>query len=342
MNDKEKISGWERFKYKLKNADLKTLLKAVILLFGVGIIVLMTVVHVELQPENFDFYSWLTKTILLVGISVFGILMGESIGKDKQMANPNGMYQRAIAEYDKSIGKVKPILLYFNDFLTWYRAKETEKKEIDFLLNHGIKDAKLIVDNVTKIDFKELNEHPIKLETGDVILQKSDDEIEIINEIVSGNVIVKSYSSAYYMSAFETHTGKSDLEVPFQLDKDIKFNKRFSRTFKIISFIAVSLIVGMLGVKDMMQGNDLMAWWDLGIRIFTMFSCLFSGWGTSVIGVKLEALKIKNKISILEKFDISYSTREFVPTDYQDLARKDYEEYLKTLEVEDGETDREE
>lgn len=330
MNDKKEMTGWERFKYKLKNADLKTLLKAVVLLFGVGIIVLMTVVHVELQPEKFDFYSWLTKTILLIGISVFGILMGESIGKDKQMANPNGIYQRSLAEYDSALDKVKPILLYFNDFLTWYRAKETEKKEIDFLLNNGIKDAKLIVKNIDKIDLEELKNHPIKIEdNGQVILKKTEEEIEIIKEVESGNVVVKSYSSAYYMSAFETHKGKSDLEVPFQLDKDIKFNKRFSRTFKIVSFMAVSLIMGMLGVKDLMQGNDLMAWWDLGIRIFTMFSCLFSGWGTAIIDVRLQALKIKNKISILEKFNMAYSTREFVPTDYQDLARAEYEKYIQ-------------
>ena len=332
----ENETFFDKVKKRFKNIDVKFLIKALTFLWGLALIILMTVFHATLDPTKLNFTDWISKTILLTGISIFGILMGESIGGDKQRSKVNGLYQVSIKRHEDISNEISPIIIYFNDFLLWFKQKETLNKKINYLTDKGIQQSRDIAKYISLSDLEELKIHPIKLKNDVIIDTKSENEIEIIKHIFDENMNVKSFSSNYYLNAFGEEYKTSELEVGKLIAKKRKNNKRFYRTIKIVSGIVISLIMALYSVKDFMQGDDASAWTDLIIRIFTLFTGLYSGWLTSVFDVKLESQQINNKTRILEKFKISYDSKEYVPIDYEDLARKHYEEFLEKEKEQNG------
>lgn len=324
-----------RIKTKIKNADIKSIIKVLTLIFGLGLIILMTIAHVILDPSKMDFNTWLSKTILMVAISIFGIVMGELIGADKQMSAPNGLYQQTLKEYNIVEEKIRSITIYFNDFLIWFKEKETKAKIINYLIDNGITDAKQVIDNVKLEDLEELSKHPIKYDNDVIVRQKTLDQIKIIRNVLEGKIYIKAQPSSYYLSAYDNDTSSSQLEVGKYLNNKIKLNKTFGRVFKIVSSVFISAVWAMISVQEFMNAEDVSAWVDLVLRITTLFTCLFSGWLTAVIDVKLKAQIIKNKINVLDIFNNAYASKEFIPLNYENLALAEYEKYIEDTKQND-------
>lgn len=321
-----------RLKNKLKNQDLKTLIKTLTLFFGLLLIILMTVAHVVLDPNKLDFNSWLSKTVLMIGISIFGIIMGELIGADKQMADINGLYQTSLREYKKIHSTIKPISLYFNEFLLWFTKKELYNAKVTYLLDNGLTEADDILQYVTLDDLEELEKHPIKYGDDVIIRQKTKEQIKHIQVVLSGKINIKAKPASYYLNAYHNISSYSQLSIGAHIENKEIFNKLFGRTFKIVSSVFISAILAMVTVQDFMNGGDVSAWVDLATRITTLCTCFFSGWLTACIDVKLKAQLVQHKTEILETFSKSYETKEFVPTNYKDLAREEYNQYIDELE----------
>ena len=328
----ENNSLFTKLRNKFKNADIKTLIKTLTLFFGIVLIVLMTVAHVGLDPNQLDLSDWISKTILMIGISIFGIIMGELIGSDKQMADTKGLYQTSMRNYKNIHDAIKPISLYFNEFLLWYTKKEMYNAKITYLLDNGLTDAEEIIKYVSLEDLEELEKHPLKYEDDIIIRQKTKEQIKHINYVLSGKINIKAKPSSYYLNAYHNISSYSQLSVGTHIEHKETFNKVFGRTFKIISSVFISAVLAMVTVQDFMSGGDVSAWVDLTIRITTVFTCFFSGWLTACIDVKLKAQLVQHKTEILETFSNSYETKEFVPTNYKNLAREEYNQYIDELE----------
>lgn len=317
---------------KLKKLDIKQVIKSFTLIWGLITIVVMTITNLGIKKE-FDFFQWLSNSLILLGIMVFGLLMGESIGGDKQKEKVNGLYQTSLNEYNVFRSKVDNLLPYFNQFYNWFVKRELEDKKINYLLANDVDElkARSIVKYCDVNDYPEMIKHAIKKD--DVIIRMlTDNELEPVYDVLSGKLKLDLCNPSYYLSAFALSTTKSVLEVGKQLDKEIKFNKKTNRSVKIIFSLIVSLGLGILTVNEFMSGSDSQAWVNLIARITSLFTSIFSGWLSSVIDVKLRAEKIKNKTTVLKMFKSSVDMKIFIPKTDQELAKEEYENYLKEEE----------
>ncbi len=320
----------EKMKTKTKNINLKGAIRAFTLILVTVLIVFVTVAQIGLDPTKFNFYTWISNIILLVSFAIFGMIMGESMGSDKQQQKANGLYQTSLKEFNKQNELIQPIALYFGDFLSWFTERETYNKRLDYLLNQGLVDGKQILKYVKEDDLQELSQHPLKFDDA-IIRKKTPEQIEKIKKAIDGSIRIQTYGVAYYMNALENCSYKSELDLATKLNRDIKLNKHFNRTMKIISMIVFSVIWSMLTVSEFMKGDDVTAWLNLISRLTTLFLNIFGGWLTATIDTKIRARMIINKTKVLKLFQIAYESKEFTPEIYSDKARKEYEEYQNSI-----------
>ncbi len=318
-----------KIKELFKKFNSKSNIKLLLLFSIIGFIVLTTFTNVGLDPNNFDFYKWFTSTIITIAISIAGMLLGEVLASDSLKSKVNGLYQRTLEKYIIISIKIQSIIMYFNDFLLWFKEKETFIKQVNFLINHDIKEAKDIVKYLSIEQLDELKLHPIELENGVIVRKKSEEQINAIRKVLEGKITIKSSSTSYYLNAFENHTECSILEEGRIRQKNINNYKKDARTSKLVYSICVSIVFATLTVQELVNYNMVVALTNLAIRLCTFLSCLYCGWSTESYEIKELAKIIENKIKILDIFNTSYTTGEFKPSEYEDLARKEYEEYMK-------------
>lgn len=324
---------------KIKSLNFKKIIKAGTVVWGLILIVIMTVSNVIIDPEKLNFYSWASNTLIICGIMIFGLLMGESIGVDKQVENVNGLYQRNLKEYNERNKEIEGIVIYFSQFFLWFKKKELYEKKVEYLINHDV-DGEM-VENIVKYvridDLFELSQHAICLKDkngNDIFIEKQGEEqIEAIKNVLQGKIKVDCPNTSYFLNAFENSKSVSVLEVGKQIDKEIAINKHFNRIFKIGISVVVSLIFSMLTVNDFMghgtAQEQLNAWFNLISRLTALATSLLSGWLSGSQEVKLRAKKVKNKYIVLTLFKNAFESKEFIPASANELAKKNYESYLE-------------
>lgn len=316
---------------KLKRINIKYVVKSFTMIWGLVLIILMTITNVGLNKE-FNWITWISNSLIIFMIMVFGLLMGESSGKDKQLTKEDGLYQITKEEYEKTHALVEGELPYFPQYYYIEREEEYFHKKLDHITQSNISEeqARLILKYCQKDDIEKLKLEPLEFE-GNVIRKITDEEvIEVIMDVFEGRVKFQPESIQYFLTLNALNENIGTLEVGGKLNKSIKRNRATNRTVKIVSQFAVSLIWGLLTVYDFISGEDTQAWVNLVSRITALFTSFFSGYLSAVIEVKLEAEKIKNKVVVLTAFHNALHKKMFIPKLESELAR---EEYLKSIEA---------
>lgn len=324
--------SWEKVKNWFKRFNVKTLLKILFLLALVILVGLMSFLGVGVN-EKFDFKQWLVNFFILIGLVIISMFLGESIGKDKQETATNGLYQKNLQMYYSVFDETNHLHIYLDQFLIWFKTRETYAKKVNYLLDRGILEAEKIIKHVNLENVEQLKQGGIKIGDNEYIRKVEDaEQYEAIMAVLGGKVKVTSPSSVYYLDAFTESHRRSELEEPEHLDKMIKMTRRFKRAFKIIGYTAMSAVLATLVIQQLAEGNYEQAFYDLFTRLVALIGGLFSGFLTAVLTVKFEARKIGNKINILKKLKTAFETKEFIPINDNEIAEKEYKEWLEKEE----------
>lgn len=328
----------EKLADKLKNIDIKHLVKVLAIFFGFVLIIVMSIVNVGINKE-FDVVEWLKNSIIILGIIVFGLLMGETSGRDKQIEKVNGLYQTSLRNYNEFFKKIEGKIIYFAQFYSWLLPKQLREKKINFLIKNNVDPAKanLIVDNCSKQDIEELKLHPIE-RNGIIIRQLEEHEVDAVLEIFDKSFKLNVCNANYYLTAFsEGDVSSTILEEGKDLEGKRKNNRHRRRILKMVSSLVFSLIFGLLTANELMKAGDTQAWFNLIMRITALLTSLFSGWLSSVVDVKLMARMLINKLNVLKLFENCMKDKVFIPKFEQDLAKEEYEKWQKEeLEKQSG------
>lgn len=343
-NEKNNQKKKNKFIESLKRIDLKHATKVFTLIWGLILIIITTIANVGFD-EEFNLYVWLSNSFILFGILVFGLLMGETSGSDKQMQKEDGLYQKSLKQYEKYNEEISSDLVYFGQWYSWFLPQEIQGKKLDYLIVNGVDPAKAekIVKYCSKKDLDELKEHVFEVldEEGKhvtTIRQLEEHEIEPVEDVLSGVLKLNAANANYFLTAF-SETGANDriVEEGHSLQRLRRSNKKWNRTIKISTSLGISLIWGLLTVKDFMDGNDIQAWVNLVSRITALFTSFFSGWMSSVKDVKIQARILINKYKVLKMFH-EHLTRKFfnAKTDDElaDAELKAYKEKREKMKTE--------
>ncbi len=82
-----------------KSFNLKKAMKGFTIVMGIALIVFMTVANITFDTGKLNLKEYICNSLILVGIMVFGLVMGESVGEDRQLEKVGGIYQTNLGEY---------------------------------------------------------------------------------------------------------------------------------------------------------------------------------------------------------------------------------------------------
>lgn len=317
-----------------KAVTMKKAIRALTILVGLGLIVFMTVANIVLDPTNVNWQDYLTNALVSAGIMIFGLIMGESTGEDRQLEKVGGLYQTNLGLYHIAREDIEPISIYFAQFFIWYKERKTYLKRLNHLIDNGFtyEWAKAILDYTSLEDLDKLTRQTILVKKGEkeIIVKRIDESKRaVVEEVLNGNVKINSYGHSFYLSASGDGRPMDELEEPRIIQADMRLNKRANRIIKIGSSLIISALWAMVTVKDYMDGNSAQAWLNLISRLTAFCTSFFSGWTTSVIDVKLQANLLSSKTSVLRAFKSSVDKGEWKPQSYEEEARAMYEKEEK-------------
>ena len=332
------MSEQQDFASRFKKAlTMKKAVKALTIVGGLALIVFTTVANVTLDPNKTSWSTWLTNSLILVGIMVFGLVMGESVGTDRQTEKKGGLYQTNMGLFYQAREAVSDITIYFSQFYLWYKERERYEKRIDYLMEHGFEYAwaKAIIDHLQLDDVSKLTREAVAYEKNGkrvIIKRIAPEKEEFVRKVLDGSITIDSPSYSYYLSANAHDNKKYTLEQANVITKSIRVNKTMNRLLKISSSLFISAIWGMVTVNEFMDGSSAQAWLNLISRITSFVTAFSSGWATSVVNVKLEALRLENKTTVLKDYRACVDKKEFTPRSYEDEARAEWEREEKARE----------
>lgn len=310
------------FSKTVKNINARKAIRSVTFLIGLAMIFFMTLASIAFDPENAKLEKLIPNTLILVGISVFGLLIGESEGEDRTMRIPDGLYQSALSSYNSSKIKILPYLNYFGQYYIKEESKELRSKKISFLVQNNFDgdEAEVIVDNVTKFDLVPLLSSPIekKDKNGRIVhlCQLDVTKKMFVEEMMNMSLEAQNYS--YFLTAeTDKNNGKGIIERSVSIPKQRKSTRRWTRTLKIISTVAVSVMWAMLSVKDFSESGQAQAWMNLISRLMSLATAFGSGWGGSVLDVRIASDEIENKVLFLIGYNNAIANKEFIPETYE-------------------------
>lgn len=324
-NEKKVNSLLTRF----KKMNFKKFARGFAVVWMIVFIVVMTITNVGID-KNFNLLKWLGSAMILFGITVFGLFIGESIGIDFSKEKPDGLYQNKLNAYTTFRNLIDNIIIYFPLWYDWWVPQSLERKQIEFLEANNVKPvkAKNIVKYCDSDDFWKLKSETIKkvVDGKEIFIKKlTSEEVEPVEEVLMGRVKLELSGCSYYLHAFATSNQKDIIEQGEAIKKARKYNKTSSRAIRLVGGAVISLALGILTVNDFMRAGDGQAWMNLVTRIANLFTALFSGWISGAADVKLEANAIENKTTILKMFQVAYEKKLFEAYDENEDARRSYE-----------------
>lgn len=335
----EKIPLFE----KLRSMNIKKMIKIATLIFGLTLITFISFFDAIFDFVNFDWAGWLADTAVLVGIMIFGILMGESIGTDIQKEKIGGLFQNNCEQYIEAQILIDSIKYYFSQFWLWYKAKKLKEKRIEYLVDNqfDIMVATTLIENIEKEDMvvgkliydsndptqkifikvvkgKEIKFKKLSQEKADILLQTFD-------------FVLDTYGESYYLSLYDDGESKvNEAEKGKAIANKIKRDKRNNFLIKISSSLIVSIVWSALTVREFVSdgGPEAVrkAWLRLVSRLTALITSFVSGYATSVINVKDQARAIENKTNILKEFKYSVDKKEFIPETYEQMLEREFKE----------------
>lgn len=335
-------------KEKFKSFNLKKVLRGFVVLVGLGMIVFMTLTNLGFSDE-FNFIDWLGNVLILVGIAVFFLLIGESSGYDRQRdrvvrdENGNiigGLFQKVLAELNAFLESIDDIKIFFDQFYKWNTPIQLLNKKIEFLVSNGVdqRKAEKIVKYCTLSDLYNLKSGTYEYtdpenEKHKVVIRKLEEyEVLPVEEVLKGHIKLHIPAASFYLCAFGKADNNQMFEKPVKLQADIKSNKRINRAVKIATGVFISLIWALLTVKDFAGGNDTQAWLNLVSRLLMALTSFLSGWLSSVITVRLEAEILINKLDVLKMFKSAHEKHLFPELSAEELDQQELEETRKEQE----------
>lgn len=320
----EKIGYGTKLKEWARNVNLKYLLKAGVLVGGFVVVTVCSVANIGLDFSQWDWAKWAGKSILLSGIEIFGLLIGESIGSDKQKERVDGRYQTTLKRHKEDVIRVEPVSKYLQQYLDKLTREELRSQKIKRLLFAGVEQAEE-VSNLTLEELNTIHSSASKI-NGVNYLKLNDNQYAIAKAILDGCITIECPNAIYFLTDNIKISEKSYLEEGKVIQKEREKNKWIGRMSKLFSSLLISIVWSLFTVNDFMDASSPEAWTNLLSRIFALITSFTAGYSSAIIDVKLLASALEFKSKILTFFYNSvYVIKDFVPKSLSEIAKEEVE-----------------
>ena len=308
----------------ITKAFTKTTLSLAMLVVGLAVVVILSVAQFALDFEHFNFSQWLSNSLLLTGILIIFMVIGESF-KNTIMERPNGKYQYSLKTYREVRKAITDIVPYFGDYHIDYREKTLKNKKITLITNAGIAQAREIVENLTINQIELLDHQPMEV-NGIEFFTITPEQKKIILKVLE-NTRIGLTTTVYYLSEYNTYNVETDQDLPEKIQRKKTAFRWSGRIVRVVLGLSCSLLFAALTAND-----DWQSWYNLFSRIFTAISGLGTGYAIAygINSFEIEDLEVKT--TFLEIFQKSIELKTWVPLSHHEKFVKQMEEFKKKEE----------
>lgn len=348
-------------KNKMKNPDY--ILKMGFVILGV-FVVLAAIIgswiwNLLFDPSHFDLNKWANRAIFCTAISLAMMVLGFIAINEGQKSREEGKYMNRIEAFNDLVTKFfdTNIIVYFDQFIIWYCAKQLRDKKIKYLTRHGISvmDAQILIDNATLDDIpvltglhshKEIKkvlwwkkeivvvDKPTGHKGQDIVRKDKDGNdvlIPAINdtlaayleEVLNGTIYVDVEDSSFYTTIDKNKDSNlSSLERAQHTEQDRVRSLRISFITKGITGVFFATLVALLAV-DLNQGvGSAEALWSLMSRLISAILGFGTGGFAGLTNVNYLYKYIGDKMKVDMEYEKYLTTGEFVPKTYSEIMKQ--------------------
>ena len=359
----------------IKQFNLSSLMKMIAMLLLIAIVILMSFLGAGLATEylisvnEFGVETWVVESlaelskqgivpmaerlyivghwqqilvniIITASLGIISMILFESIIVDRGTNAYNPKYDKKTKIFDEAFKRTSSLHIYLDQFIIWRQRRDLITKKIKFLSRHGITQAEDIVKHITLDNIAGLLEAGVLInhKNKEIIIRRITDEnqIKAIRYMLSGKISIEAPSSEYYMSITSDELYITPSEMPDLLREKIKINRLVQRTFKIVSSLALGILFSIFTILPLIDGGK-QAWYDLFTRLFAIVFGAVSGGLTATFVVNLKLRIIEDKTNTLNELKLVIETKEFVPENNDEIARREYDEHYKTFATNNNE-----
>lgn len=335
MDNKDKKGKFKTAFEKVTKTDMKKKSRIVIIFFFLVAMIFGTITNIGFAP--FDFLSWLADMLILLGIQVFMIIMGEISGMDKFHEDISGSFQRNLKTYNEQFAANSNDI--YRGFSQWYSKRlpdELFDKKRDYLTGKGIEYENactiikyLELDEVDRLAnddiFKEDNKK------GRIFIAKIKPyQVDAVKFALGPEFKLDNPNASYFLTAIsDKHAGLSVFELGNAYQKDIKQTRTMNRAMKLTVSTIVSAFMAALTVYDFIGSGAgaTQAWMKLISRLTAAFTAFFSGGLSAKTMVKIEAKIIKNKSIVLAMYLVDLKGKVFTPKTKEEIVNEKWKEH---------------
>lgn len=347
-------------KDKIKRMTIKTKILSIALAFLVIIIFVSLFFPLQQDPDTFTDPAkrsqWITNTVLTISISLIALICFESIVTDLLKNNVNGRYQLALngrvmpdgkfqEGYIQKREKVRPMEKDFSNWVDWFDKRELRKEKLKAIASD---DAERVLDHIDEIDnpmllcdhieiskkhwFSRKREEEVKgvnlvLKDGTRIEKKTELQVKGIMAVKNGFIRIHPYEPPYYLSIDSVSLNVSQVNKAYFLNKAKGESQTFSRTYKILTMVLMSVFWALVTVNDFSNLADAKAWFLFIARLCALMGGCFTGWSGADMNVKFDIDMVNDRSAILDTFYHDMTSGTFDPKKYEYDKRKEVKDY---------------
>lgn len=317
--------------------------------------VVMSITGMGFDNSVFMTWNYWTGMIIQFAISIFAMITGQQIGDDTQRNKPDSQYRKELKKYSTERKRVDDngIFEYFDAWLECYRQRKIEKKIRETLQDFGIKQPAVLdldqseLDNLkspwvkswvgTEYEDKYIDKATGKHETAFKSL--TEEQIEVIRQIMRGYVTVSNVSASYFMDALK-NTSADEWERAAKAEKKKGGKLASGYSYRLIVMLLLSVIVnGLTAVPYDSAGGVAL---NIATRIFILISSAIWGVYLGFKVVEMDIVFLAYKTGIIKLYADEVESGAYKIETIEKQAREDYDNYIKQGDDEDGRTRKEE
>ena len=293
-----------RVAQRVHNVGTNGKIALAVAVFVVFITTFVSFVDAGFDPSQINWADWAVKVAMNEAIAFVMMFAGETFYVSYCTTKEDGKYQTYLSDYLDKRALIIEDTQYFGQYLRMVHNRETKDADLNYLIDHGIENAKRIL----MLDIHDIphlkNPYSKTLDDGTKLEFKSytKAQIKIIKYVLEGGVVVKRMPKAFYLDKDNKTAGLSDYQQAGHIADEIRIVKGFGRVSKALSMVLVSALFAGITVKEFANGADAQTWYNLVSRLVAAGGGFWAGCRNSFNVNEIECRAFSLKTTMLSEY----------------------------------------
>lgn len=315
------------------------------LLVVIGMVIVFSLWSIGWDPTQIGWEVFLVNLAFLLFLGIYGLFFGETTGGSFYKTLITGAYQSTREIFLDWIEKIleKGYSDALPEYITWRYQKdylaECKRKLLSVrLFNSHI--LELTEEDIEKLHIEPIEKHwgesspyPNKIE---YFSRLSDSQYVLVKAIMNGEINI-DYIDDYNFFLMDSKNSNGSLVTRIKKTESRKLKTVWQQRLSKIALIALFALIGAGVAVDKASGQgNIGTIINLMQRLSVLTTSIVCGFNTARILNQEDIEVLKYKSSYLSVFYSSIDNKQFIPTDYEEKAKQEYDNLHKNDEIEDG------